>query len=322
VSEYRSGTSPRAQADIAVIVVTHNSARHLESLGRALAEGSVLPARMLVVDNESLDDTVMRARSAGFEVLETGSNRGFGAGCNAGLHAVANEFVLFCNPDASPAPDALERLLDALARTPAAAIAGAAFGEAFQARKFARITGHIVGFLPARLSRSRPLRRFERRIEVDETRDQIVVDYAVGAFILCRTAALRLVGGFDESFFLYFEEADLAHRLGDRGWQTLLVPAACVAHEHNASSTGMDGPKMTPFRIHSAYLYYRKHHSRAYAEVARCVLATGVALDRCYRALAGRAQVYGPGTVAAPFKSIDTIRRDSAKAAHKDHVAQ
>jgi N-acetylglucosaminyl-diphospho-decaprenol L-rhamnosyltransferase len=296
--------------DVAVVVVTYNSARHLASLGDALSSGSVVPARMLVVDNASADDTVDRALSAGFEVLETGSNKGFGAGCNAGLNAVSNEFVLFCNPDVKPAPDSLNRLLAALNATSTAAIAGAAFDEPFPARRFIRITGQMVGFLPKSVSRRFPFRRYECRLPVDQSQERVVVDYAVGAFILCRVAALRSVGGFDERFFLYFEEDDLARRLNERGWLTLLVPGAHVEHEHNASSEGFDGPMMTPFRIHSAYLYYRKHHSRVYAEFARVILAVGVTLDRMFRSFAGRRQVYGASTAVAPFRTIEAIRRD------------
>lgn len=306
--EHESQATPSNTVDVAVIIVTYNSARHLDALRRMLLEGTVVPERMLVVDNASADDTVARARAAGFEVIETGTNDGFGSGCNAGLGAVSNEFVLFCNPDVEPTPDALERLLNALRNTSTAAIAGAAFDEALQGRKFIRITGQMVSFLPKGMSARFPLRRYECRVRIDQSQEQVVVDYAVGAFILCRTAVLRSAGGFDERFFLYFEEDDLARRLGKSGWLSILVPAARVAHEHNASSEGLSGPMMTPFRMHSVYLYYCKYHSRAYAEFARCTLALGVTLDRAYRALARRQQVYGAGTALAPFHSIKSIR--------------
>jgi N-acetylglucosaminyl-diphospho-decaprenol L-rhamnosyltransferase len=295
--------------DVAVVAVTYNSARHLEALGHALSSGSVQPARALVVDNASTDGTVEAATSAGFEVLETGANDGFGAACNAGLAAVANTFVLFCNPDVTPAPDAIQRLLAALRKNETAAIAGATFDDALQGRKHIRLSGQLVGFLPMRVSRLRPLQRYECRLEIDQTQEQVEVDFAVGAFILCRVDALRSVGGFDERFFLYFEEDDLSRRLGKCGWSTVLVPSARVSHEHNASSEGLDGPSMTAFRLHSAYLYYRKYHSRAYAELARFTLAMGVTCDRAYRALVGRKQVYGRGTATAPFRSIESIRR-------------
>jgi N-acetylglucosaminyl-diphospho-decaprenol L-rhamnosyltransferase len=294
--------------DVTVVVVTHNSARHLAALGDTLTGSSRVPSRVLVVDNASTDDTVERAREVGFDVLEAGVNDGFGAGCNLGLRAADTEFVLFCNPDARPSHDALERLLAAVAAVPAAAIVGTALGENPQARRFSRLSSSIVGFLPTRLQR--PLRRFSQNVEIEPGEEPIVVDYTEGAFILCRVSALRSVNGFDERFFLYCEEEDLSRRLHERGWQTLLVPSAAVAHEGSTSSEGVDKATMTPFRIHSLYLYYRRYHSRPYAELARSAIAMCVTLDRCYRAVARRPQVYRRRTAGAPFRSITSIRRD------------
>ena len=105
-----------------------------------------------------------------------------------------------------------------------------------------------------------------RSIPVDRGADWLTVDYATGAFILCRVSAMHSVGGFDESFFLYCEEEDLARRLRELGWQTLLVPSAVGAHEHSTSSEGVDQAVMAPFYFHSLYRYYRRYHSRGYAE--------------------------------------------------------
>jgi GT2 family glycosyltransferase len=298
-------------AGVTAVVVTHNSGRHLAALGHALSAGSLAPTRMLAVDNASVDDTVDRAQSAGFDVLETSVNGGFGAGCNAGLRAASTEFVLFCNPDVRPSRNALERLVATLTSTPTAAIAGAALGDDLQPRRFSRITAIVAGFLPKRLQGR--VQRLKQTLAVDQTEDRVVVDYAEGAFILCRVAPLRSVEGFDERFFLYCEEEDLCRRLRERGWQTLLVPSAIVSHERRASSEGFDGAAMAPFRVHSLYWYFRKYHSRGYAEFGRCVVAICVMFDRGYRLVARRPQAYGPGTATAPFRSTDSIRRDQER---------
>jgi N-acetylglucosaminyl-diphospho-decaprenol L-rhamnosyltransferase len=303
---------------VTAIVVTHNSARHLQALGRALADGSLAPARMLAVDNLSSDDTVEQARTAGFDVVETGANDGFGAGCNAGLSAATTELVLLCNPDVRPARRALEQLVAALASAPDAAIAGAVLDGQLRPRRFSRISTNVAGFLPSSLLD--PLRRLKRRGAVtdpqaDRAEDEsaLTVDYAEGAFILCRAAALRSVGGFDERFFLYFEEEDLSRRLRERGWTTLLVPAAEVSHEQRGSSEGFGNAAMAPFFTHSLYWYYRKHSSRGYAELARCTVAVCVLLDRACRALARRPQMYGPRAAIAPFRSAEAVRRDQQR---------
>jgi N-acetylglucosaminyl-diphospho-decaprenol L-rhamnosyltransferase len=308
-------TTPRgadAAPAVTAVVVTHNSARHLDALARTLSAGSLAPTRTLVVDNLSGDDTVAQARAAGFDVLETGANDGFGAGCNAGLRATDTELVLFCNPDVRPSPTALERLSRSLASTAAAAVAGAALGDDSRARRFSRISTNVAGFLPEGLrERLRaPARRLSGTADVQPSATDVVVDYVVGAFILCRVAPLLAIGGFDERFFLYCEEEDLCRRLRERGWQTLLVPSATVEHEQRGSSAGFDGAAMAPFFTHSLYWYYRKYHGRPYAELARCTIAACVLLDRGYRALARQPQRYGPGAARAPFRGADSLRRD------------
>ena len=296
------------RAHVTAVVVTHNSGRHLAGLGRAFSDCTVTPARLLAVDNASVDDSVEQARRAGFEVNATGYNRGFGAGCNVGLRSASTEFVLFCNPDVRPTPAALERLLDVLIDTPDAAIVGPAFDEPARALRFSRIVTGVAGFAPRRLKAR--FRHWPRQYSlVDRDEPPVVVDYAMGAFLLCRVAALESVGGFDESFFLYCEEEDLSRRLTGSSWKTLLVPSALVAHEHSSSSAGVDEAVMAPIRIHSLYWYYRKHRSRAYAECARAAIAACMVFHRAYRALTRQAQVYGPKTASAPFRSPDSMRR-------------
>jgi N-acetylglucosaminyl-diphospho-decaprenol L-rhamnosyltransferase len=300
---------------VTAVVVSHNSARHLSVLGHALASGSMAPNRMLVVDNASVDDSVSRARLAGFDVHEAGSNDGFGAACNMALRMANTEFVLICNPDVLPSPTALEQLMAALTATTTAAVAGTAFDRPFQARRFSRITGNFWSFLPGWLQR--PLKRFSVEVSVDPSKEHVVVDYVVGAFMLCRVTAVLSVGGFDESFFLYSEEEDLCRRLGKRGWQTLFVSSVTLTHKHSTSSDGVDVAVMAPFRFHSLYWYYRRYHSRRYAEFARCMISMCVTIDRAYRALTRQRQVYGPGTATAAFRNTVSVRRAHERRAAK-----
>ncbi len=297
----------RDEAGVTAVVVTHNSARHLAPLGQALSAGSLAPARMLAVDNLSDDGTVEQARAAGFEVLATGANRGFGAGCNVGLRATRTEFVLFCNPDVRPAAMALERLMAALTGASAAAIAGAVVNDQVRPRGFSRISKNVAGFLPDRL-RDR-LRRGGRQSPAGGGEVPFVVDYVEGALLLCRAAPLRSLEGFDERFFLYFEEEDLSRRLCEHGWQTLLVPSAAVTHEERGSSEDFGQAAMAPFFTNSLYWYYRKYNARPYAELARCVIAACVTLDRGYRVITRQPQLYGRGAALAPFRDVESVRR-------------
>jgi GT2 family glycosyltransferase len=296
----------RHDGRVTAVVPTFNSSRHLSRLAELMRSASVLAVRMLVVDNASSDDTSDVARANGFEVLQNSHNEGFGAACNAGLQIAESEYVLLCNPDVRPSSDTLELLLSALQETPRAAVAGAALGGESGVRRFSRLSGSVASFLPANVHRRLGLGR--RGGSSAEGKAHLAVDYVEGAFMLCRVAALRSVGGFDERFFLYHEEEDLCRRLARRGWLTLLVPAAVAGHDHGTSSDGVGGGAMTAFRLHSLYWYQRKYHSRAYAELVRLAVAACVLLDRLCRALTRRRQVYPAGTARAAFRTVDALR--------------
>ena len=292
--------------DVTVVIVCYNSARHLHALGEAFSASSVRPRRIIVVDNASSDDSVRQAQLAGFEIIKNDSNVGFGTACNVGLSATTTEFILFCNPDSRPLSTAIEHLCYAIQSEPRAAIVGAAVDEPIRARRFSRLSRNVWGLLPGWLQRCLPF--WALGTTVDPNQAYVLADYATGAFILCRVTALRAVNGFDERFFLYTEEEDLSRRLVSHGWQTLLAPAAQVAHPQSTSSAGSNTATLAPFYFHSLYHYYRIYHSRAYAELARCTLALCVAGDCLYRRLTGQRQVYTVRAAVAPFRSVEALR--------------
>ena len=191
---------------IAVVVVTHNSARVvdglLDSVGPAL-DGR--PARVAVVDNGSSDDTRARVAARGDCLLVPSANVGYGAGVNRGVAALGGSGpILVTNPDVVLAPGSVAAMLDELE------------GDA------------RVGVVVPRLTEpdgrtARSLRREPtvlRSLGLGDSRwpllSEIVngdeayaaphdVDWATGAVLLVDRACYERLGGFDESFFMYSE---------------------------------------------------------------------------------------------------------------------
>ena len=170
-----------------MVLVTFNSERHLSDLARAFADSSVSAQRLLVVDNASSDRSVRLARAEGFEVLENPRKDGFGAGCNAGLRAADTEYVLFCNPDVRPSPNAVELLLHSLQRNPRAAIAGPSLGEHADVRRFSRLGDSLASLLPERLHLR--LRGDASSSALAQGGEDLVVEYRGGLHPLPRRRA-------------------------------------------------------------------------------------------------------------------------------------
>lgn len=220
-------------------------------LDRVLASEGVAPD-VLVVDNGSAGDDVtrFRARLGEARVLATGANLGYAGGMNAGLRfwreAAPQRPVLLITPDAAIGPDTLRLLLDELERTPDAGIVGPVVVQS-------AATGWISagGTVDRRRVRTHPRREVAAAQPYD-------ADWIDGCCMLLRTAALRDLGdGFDERYFIYFEETDLCCRARQASWRVRVVPGARIAHP---KSHGTLPPYYFYYMVRNRYLYWSKNH--------------------------------------------------------------
>ena len=190
-------------------------------------------------------------------------NRGFGAGNNRALALARGEFFLVLNPDVEMAEDAPLCGLQRLAAEPAVVLlsprADAASGDQeFLCKRYPSVLVLMLrGFAPPFLRRS-----FRRRLERYEMRDRCAgtetceVMLATGCFMLVRTRALRDVAGFDEAYFLYFEDYDLSLRLAERG-RLLYEPQMRIVH-HGGHAARKGGRHIWLF-LRSARRFFSTH---------------------------------------------------------------
>ena len=215
---------------VAVVVPNLDGERLLPACLDALRAQSRPPDEVIVVDNGSRDRSreLVAERHPEARVLALGRNRGFAGGANAGVGETRAERVAVLNSDARPRPDWLERLLAAPAPddvwawgsvlvAPDGRVESA--GDQWDDAGFAYKLGHgaDAGHLPA---------------------EPYPVFSPPGAAPLFRRDRFVELGGYEEGFFLYFEDLDLAYRALLRGWRALLVPDAVVEHDQGASGEG------------------------------------------------------------------------------------
>jgi GT2 family glycosyltransferase len=249
---------------LGVVIVTYQSAAHIEACLRAIAaEGTSV--RVVIVDNASSDDTIARARAVrpDVHVIRNDTNAGFSRANNQGLAAASElPFVVFLNPDTEVSPDALGRLLGAVGERPDAVAAGPLTLETDGTPQLSFGPDLRPWAEWNQRRRMKALRRRDPRA-VDSLRRQASTafepDWLSASCLLARTAALRSVGGFDEGFFLYEEDADLCLRLRQAGGRLLFVPHARVTHHLGRSVAS--APRAASLAYHRAHLrYYAKHN--------------------------------------------------------------
>ncbi|TDW29933.1 glycosyltransferase family 2 protein [Cryobacterium psychrophilum] len=217
--------------DVAAVVVTYNSTRHVGALLDSLpAAFGGLTYSVLVVDNDSTDGTPeLLARRSDCTVVRA-SNDGYAAGINrAVLASPGASTVLILNPDATLDPDAVPRMLEVLQRRPGAGIIAPRVREEDGRLSPTLRRGPTLGRVGGLSFTGLPV--FTERIEIlGEYKSEHEVDWAVGAILLVDRRCFDALEGLDQSFFLYSEETDFSLRARDAGWATVYTPRAGAMH--------------------------------------------------------------------------------------------
>lgn len=220
--------------DVSIVVVSHDSEEDLRVCLPAAGAQSGVTTELVVVDNASRDGSRAAASSSGARVLALGANRGFAGGANAGIEASSGRFVLILNPDCRLDPGFCRTLCAALDRSSAADVGSAsgrlvrAEGPELRATPDLDSTGIVFTASGRHFDRDSGAPGAGRALREEE------ISGVTGAAGFYRRSALDSVristGWFDEDFFLYREDADLALRLRAAGWRCLYVPGAVAYH--------------------------------------------------------------------------------------------
>ncbi|MDR3687695.1 MAG: glycosyltransferase family 2 protein [Coriobacteriia bacterium] len=224
---------------LSVVVVAYHSDR---VIGDCLASVSkALPdAQVIVVDNgseKSEDQLLTIARSASVTTISGQGNIGFGAACNLGARHATNESLLFLNPDARVDSCGRADLEETLRCEPLGIVApvfvGVDGGRHCVVRPFSRLlpelAKHTVGNVTPRWFRPR-----QRSVQSGQE------GWVSGAALIVQKSEFLSAGGFDERYFLYYEDQDLSRRYLLRGFPVRPTAALAIIHDSSTSSSATD----------------------------------------------------------------------------------
>ena len=244
---------------ISVLVVNHDGRDHLRHCLERLAAQAGTYGEVVVVDNASSDGSAAMLRESfpDCRLLALTGNVGFGAANNRAAEAAAGDQLLLLNSDAWLDDGALARLEAALAADPRLALAAPELRYPDGRRQFAWAPETGVFGEALQMLRN----RFERHGWAHRTpprwlRPVLGPGWFSAACVLLRRTAFEAVGGFDERFFMYFEDVDLSRRIRLAGWRLASVDDA-VAYHVKGGSRRSDRGEIEYRRAQLAY--YRKH---------------------------------------------------------------
>ncbi|QQS20536.1 MAG: glycosyltransferase family 2 protein [Candidatus Moraniibacteriota bacterium] len=229
--------------DVSIIIVNYRSREKTRGclLSLQKADFSNISHEILVVDNsETADiDSSFQAEFPEVQFLYAEKNRGMGAGNNLAATKAEGKFLLILNPDTAVRKTAVSTLFSLLRDRPDIGIVGPKLLNPdgtlqYSCLRFPEFWTPI--FRRTFLGRWAP-RHLARYLMIDfdhcETRD---VDWMMGSCLMIRTDFYRRAGGFDERFFMYFEDIDLCRRAWREGLRVVYCPQAEVVHDHGRGS--------------------------------------------------------------------------------------
>jgi GT2 family glycosyltransferase len=274
-------TATEGDYELSIIIVSWNVQEYLHrclnSLRAEVAPG--LRHEIIVVDNNSSDHTTaMLTRDfPKVTLIRNEDNLGFARANNQGIEISRGKFVMLLNPDTEVKKGCISTLISFLQSHDRVGVVGPKLlnldGTTQAAGvNFPSLANSLLGY-------------FRLKREVTGTyfihaNQPIMVNALVGACLLVRREVIEQVGGFDENYFMYVEEADWCYRVQNRGWQICYVPEAQVYHRKGGSAKHV--PLETYIRLREGrILFLLKHKGRAQA----ILLGLGYTINAFLRSL-------------------------------------
>ncbi|CAN5801673.1 hypothetical protein BH23CHL2_BH23CHL2_28980 [soil metagenome] len=220
----------KAAGDWSAVVVNYNGDPFLAACLEAIGSVRLRPKDVFVVDNASTDGSLYEMNAYPWaETLQLRTNLGFAGGANAGLARVETGVAVVLNPDVELFPDFGDELVRAFDENPKLGAAGALL--TYPDGLTVQHAGGVIRY---------PLLDTDHRGRGEalnaEMQRRIPIDFATGAAIGLRMAALHEAGGFDEQFApVYYEDVDLSIRIRELGWDVELVPGLRALHHEGVS---------------------------------------------------------------------------------------
>lgn len=241
--------------DLSVIIVTYNSTKVISRCIDAVVKSiRSLSFEVILIDNGSLDDTKALAKKnfSKLKIISLKENLGFGKAVNLGEKEAQGSFLLVLNPDVFIKSD-IEPVLGFIRSDDRIGAVGIKLISKEATQPYT--CGFRYSVVNLALNHlglgKRPWRRDE----------PIDVDWVSGAAMFLKKKAFEKVGGFDERFFMFFEDQDLCLRLKEEGFRVVFFPLTSATHLHGRSS-GVSSLSMREYYDRSEDLFFEKHFGK------------------------------------------------------------
>jgi GT2 family glycosyltransferase len=271
--------------DVSVVIVNWNTRDLLlDCIESLITQTQHSTLEVIVVDNGSHDgsaDALARAFPE-VRILRNSENLGFARACNQGLTIATGDYLCLVNSDVKALDGVIDQMRDYLQAHPEiGALAPRTVGRDMQLRRNCRDDPTLRNEASQLLF----LNRLFPRVQAFRGRTLQDYDYATprdievlsGCFLMVPRKVWEDVGGLDERFFIYAEDADWSKRIRDAGWRVVCYPQAQAVH-YGGSSASVEPVTFTVELMKANLQFWRKHHGRVKTGIYWLLLLVGSAL--------------------------------------------
>jgi GT2 family glycosyltransferase len=254
---------------ISFVIVTHDSEKHIRDCLNHIMAVSDISYEIIVVDNDSKDNTrqIVKDEFESVKLIESKENLGFAHGVNTGVHHAKQSTIFLLNPDARILPSNLRDSAAFISSNHVGVLGPRVinphdFSRQFSARRFPTLRTGIFNrssIFTSLVPNNRFSREYLNPIVSDDRPQQI--DWVSGCAMVFRKEVFDLVGGFDDNFFVFYEDIDFCYRLKEAGYKVVYNPMLLVSHEIGISKT-VPTLRINYERHRGMWLYYTKHFQR------------------------------------------------------------
>ncbi len=255
---------------VSIIIVNYNTAHWVRRcIGSIREQTRDIYFEIIVVDNQSknrdIETTIAQFPELIF--IQSGSNNGFGAACNMAAKNAKGDFLFFLNPDTELQNNALKYFVEFWKihqqKLPIACLGAMLQKENGEQQHSFGSFPQMTNLISAKIKSS--TRKFFNQTIQSATfpsfQDYLKVDYITGANLFISKENFERFNGFDNGFFMYFEETDLQKRMSDNGLYSYIIEGPKMMHFQGASTEG-DLPKLRVLYFNSLLFYFKKHSAR------------------------------------------------------------
>jgi GT2 family glycosyltransferase len=270
--------------NISIIIVNYNTSKHLEKcLSSIYNYTDGISFEIIVVDNNSKERGIENIKNKYAEVkfIFLNENNGFGAGCNVGASSSNGDYLVFINPDVLLVDNTLMQIYHFMISNPKVGVSTGILKDregncTYTYNHFPGLSWEFTEAI-GRGSKNKISKLLNHPDIINKTNNPIYTDWVIGAFMFVRTDVYKKIKGFDEDFFLYYEDVEIQKRIRELGYKIAVLPNIFSIHSERSSVRSFEGENIYYFHMtRSKLIYYYKHSNLFLCLVIRVMHLLGL----------------------------------------------